>query len=228
MTEANPADAAPVRVFLVEDDPRQLKALHRLIETQAQLSLAGTATSGENAVALLVGPAGSPPAPVDVVLMDLELPGYSGIEATRRLRARGLRPEVLVHTSYEDEDHVFEAMRAGASGYVVKGARAAKLTEAILEVDRGGTVIEPRLAKRFWAFFKGVQEPRRAGPVLSEIEHSVLFAIAKGLSNAEAGRVIGLDRRTVRTHLGHLYEAFGVRSHVELVVAALKFGMVDL
>jgi DNA-binding NarL/FixJ family response regulator len=215
----------PVRVFVVEDDPRQLKALHRLLETQPGVKLAGTATSGEIALELLSGTA---PAPVDVVLMDLELPGYSGIEATRRLRARGLRPEVLVHTSYEDEDHVFEAMRAGASGYVVKGARAAKLAEAILEVDRGGTVIEPRLAKRFWAFFKGVQEPRKAGPALSEIEQSVLFAIAKGLSNAEAGRVIGLDRRTVRTHLGHLYEAFGVRSHVELVVAALQFGMVDL
>ena len=227
MTEsAPPAErSGPVRVFVVEDDPRQLKALHKLVETQPALVLAGTATSGENAIGLLLGQGALP---VDVVLMDLELPGYSGIEATRRLRAKGLRPEVLVHTSYEDEDHVFEAMRAGASGYVVKGARAAKLTEAILEVDRGGTVIEPRLAKRFWAFFKGVQEPRKSGPVLSEIEASVLFVIAKGLSNAEAGRVIGLDRRTVRTHLGHLYEHFGVRSHVELVVAALKLGMVEL
>jgi DNA-binding NarL/FixJ family response regulator len=217
-----PADA-PVRVFLVEDDPRQLKALRKLVETQPGVELAGAAPSGEAALEQLADPGLA-----DVVLMDLELPGLSGVEATRRLRARGLRPEVLVHTSYEDEEHVFEAMRAGASGYVVKGARAAKLVEAILEVDGGGTVIEPRLARRFWAFFKGVQEPRRAGPQLSEVEQQVLFAIAKGLSNAEAGRVLGLDRRTVRTHLGHLYAAFGVRGHVELVVAALKLGMVEL
>ena len=219
-----------ITVFAVEDDARQLHALHKLIEGRPELRWVGAASSGEQALRDLVGapPEVVPGAVPDVVLMDLELPGMNGIETTRGLRARGDRPEILVLTSYEDEDHVFEAMRAGASGYVVKGVSATKLAEAIAVVDGGGTVIEPRLARRFWDFFRGVREPARGSPQLSETEHAVLFAIAKGLSNAEAGRVIGMDRRTVRTHLGHLYAKFGVRSHVEVVVAALKLGMLDL
>src|SRR5207248_545627 len=122
------------------------------------------------------------------------------------LKARGMPVEVLALTSYDDEDHVFEAMRAGASGYVVKGASTAKLIDAIIEVEAGGTVIEPRLARRFWAYFKGVQELPKPVSLLNEVERDILFAIARGLSNEEAGRIINLDRRTVRTHLGHIYE----------------------
>src|SRR5204863_7427621 len=113
--------------------------------------------------------------------MDLELPGAAGVETTRALKALEIRCEVLALTSFEDEQHVFDAMRAGASGYVVKGVSAAKLIEAIIEVEAGGTVIEPRLAKRFWAYFKGVQEPRKPEPELSLIERDILFAIARGL-----------------------------------------------
>jgi len=212
----------PIRVYVVEDDARQLRALRKLLEGQAEVALVGAASSGEQALREIAG------ASPELVLMDLELPGASGIETTRALRERGPVPEVLVLTSYEDEDHVFDAMRAGASGYVVKGASAARLVEAIREVDAGGTVIEPRLARRFWAFFKGVQEPKRAGPQLSPVELEVLFTIAKGLSNAEVGRVIGLDRRTVRTHLGHIYSKLGVRSHVEAVIEGLKLGLIEL
>jgi DNA-binding NarL/FixJ family response regulator len=120
-------------------------------------------------------------------------------------------------------------MRAGASGYVVKGAPADKLISAIAEVDAGGTVIEARLAKRFWAYFKGVQEPRKPqAPQLTELEREILFAIARGLSNEEAGRIVQLDRRSVRTQLGHIYEKLGVRSHVEAVVKALRLGLIEL
>ncbi len=212
----------PIRVYVVEDDARQLRALRKLLEGADELLLCGAASSGEQALREIAQAA------PELVLMDLELPGASGIETTRALRARGPVPEVLVLTSYEDEDHVFDAMRAGASGYVVKGASAQKLIDAIREVDAGGTVIEPRLAKRFWAFFKGVQEPLRSGPQLLPVELEVLTVIAKGLSNAEAGRVIGLDRRTVRTHLGHIYGKLGVRSHVEAVIEALKLGIIEL
>ena len=212
----------PIPVFAVEDSAPVLRALRKQLSGIPEVTLVGTATSGEDALAAL------PSAGARVVLMDLELPGASGVETTRALKAQALPLDVLVLTSFEDEEHVFQAMRAGASGYVVKGAPSSKLLSAIVEVDEGGTVIEPRLARRFWAFFKGVQEPRRAGPELTALEREVLFAIAKGLSNAEVGQVVQLDRRQVRTQLGHIYAKLEVRSHVEAVVRALKLGLIEL
>ncbi len=212
----------PIPVFAVEDNPPTLKALRKLLSGREEVQLVGTASSGEEALRL--APAAAP----RVVLMDLELPGASGIETTRALKA-ACDVEVLVLTSFEDEDHVFEAMRAGASGYVVKGAPVGKLVEAIVEVAEGGTVIEPRLAKRFWAYFKGVQEPRKPEvPALTPLEHDILSVIARGLSNEEAGRIVSLNRRSLRTQLGHIYGKLGVRSHVEAVVKALKLGIIEL
>src|SRR5205085_10183433 len=101
---------------------------------------------------------------------------------------------VLGLPSSWDEQHVSDAMRSGASGYVVKGAHADKLIEAVQTVDAGGTVIEPRLARRFWQYFKGVQEPRKPEvPQLAPLELDILYAIARWLSNQEAGEIVKLD-----------------------------------
>ena len=212
----------PVPVFAVEDSVATLRALRKLLSGQPDVRLVGDAGSGEDALLRVERAAPR------VVLMDLELPGASGVATTRALKAKGLPLEVLVLTSFEDEDHVFEAMRAGAAGYVVKGASAQKLLSAFREVDEGGTVIEPRLAKRFWSYFKGVQAPAQDAPTLTPMEKEILFAVAKGLSNAEVGQVVHIDRRTVRTHLGHIYGKLGVRSHVEAVVEALKRGLLEI
>lgn len=211
-----------IPVFAVEDSAPVLRALRKQLSAFPEVSLVGAATSGEEALALV------PASGARVVLMDLELPGASGVETTRALKAVMDELEVLVLTSFEHEDHVFAAMRAGASGYVVKGVSGPRLLAAIQEVDAGGTVIEPRLAKRFWAWFKGLQEPRKPGVSLTPMELEILFAIAKGLSNEEVGQVVHLDRRTVRTQLGHIYAKLGVRSHVEAVVKALKLGLLEL
>jgi DNA-binding NarL/FixJ family response regulator len=210
-----------ISVYAVEDDARQLRALRKLLAGAPGLAWAGAAGSAEQALAEL------PRLAADLVLMDLELPGLGGVEATRALRAGGSGPEVLVLTSYDDEERVIAALRAGAAGYLVKGAPAPRLLRAIAEVHAGGTVIEPRLAKRFWAWFQGLRGQVPTGPPLSAVEREILTVLAKGLTNPEVGRAVGLDRRTVRTHLGHLYQRFGVRSHVELVVAALRQGLVE-
>jgi len=212
----------PIPVFAVEDSPPTLKALRKLLSGSEQVTLVGAATTGEDALREI------PLAKPQVVLMDLELPGASGVETTRKLKAT-MSVEVLALTSFEDEQHVFDAMRAGASGYVVKGAQAGKLIEAIVEVEAGGTVIEPRLARRFWQYFKGVQEPRKpSAPQLTDLEREILAMIARGLSNEEAGRIVSLDRRSVRTQLGHIYQKLGVRSHVEAVVKGLRLGIIEL
>jgi DNA-binding NarL/FixJ family response regulator len=233
-THYNAPAVSPVTVLVVEDQPATLKSVVKLLNTFSEVRVVATAMTGE---AALVEAARARP---DVVLMDLELPGMDGIEVTRRLKASLDGIEVLVLTSFEDEDKVFEAVRAGASGYLLKRMPGPRIVEAIREVAAGGTVVEPRLARRFWAYFKGLEPAARAADAapppgsaearagLSDPELEVLRLVARGLSNAEVGQVLGIERRSVRTHLAHLYAKLGVRSHVAAVVEGLKRGLVTL
>ena len=126
---------------------------------------------------------------------------------------------------------VVEAIQAGASGYLVKRVGPDKIHSAIVEVMAGGTVLEANIAKRFWNYFQSVQTraPAPQNPWgLTPEELQVLQYVARGLSNAEVGEVMALQRRTVRTHLSHVYKKMGVSSHVEAVVLALRAGCVDL
>jgi two-component system response regulator DegU len=127
---------------------------------------------------------------------------------------------------------VYEAIQAGASGYLVKRVGPEKIRSAIDEVMAGGTVLEPIIAKRFWNYFQSIQGEKGKAATnpweLTEVEFDVLRYVAKGLSNAEVGRVMTLQRRTVRTHLTHVYRKMGVNSHVEAVVLALRAGIVEL
>lgn len=219
----------PVRVICVEDSPPVLKMLEKLLSSRPELELLGTATSGEDGVELArrVRPR--------VVLLDLELPGMDGIATTRKLKAGGVpaavdgtAPEVLILTTFDDEQKVYEAMQAGASGYLVKRVAGEKIVQGVLEVAEGGTVIESRLARRFWNYFASVQGKAQGDPFgLTPVELEVLQYLAKGLSNAEVGRIMELQRRTVRTHLGHIYQKLGVASHVDAVVKGLQAGLIE-
>lgn len=211
------------RIYLVEDQPALLKGLVKVLGTYPELEIVGSAQEGEEAVA------GALHTRSQLVLLDLELPGISGIEVTRRLKQRAAELEVLILTSFDDEEKVYEAIQAGASGYLVKRVGPERIREAIHEVMAGGTVIEPVIARRFWNYFQSVQGRQGGNPwALSPVELDVLRYVAKGLSNAEVGEVMTLERRTVRTHLTHLYRKMGVRSHVEAVVLALRHGLVEL
>jgi DNA-binding NarL/FixJ family response regulator len=232
-----------IRVFLVEDQPALLKQLQRSLSAFPELELVGSAQDGEAAVELV------PPLAPDLVLLDLELPGIDGIEVTRRLRRRAPGTEILILTSFDDEQKVYEAIQAGAAGYLVKRVGPEKIRQGIRDVLDGGTVLEAQIAKRFWNYFHSLQaQPAVAGAAglpedaqealavqavrdpwnLSELELEVLRYIAKGLSNAEVGRVMTLERRSVRTHLTRVYRKMGVDSHVEAVVLGLRAGLVQL
>lgn len=219
------SDDARVRVYVVEDQAPLLKNLLKALSLFPELIVVGTAQEGEAAVAEIVA------LEPQVVLMDLELPGIDGIEVTRRVRARTTAVEILVLTSFDDEVKVYDAVKAGAAGYLVKRVGPEKIRSAIREVLDGGTVIEAVIAKRFWNYFHSVQGKPQASPNpwgLNDKELDVLRYVAKGLSNAEVGEVMAMERRTVRTHLSHLYKKMGVNSHVEAVVLALKAGLVEL
>ncbi|HEX8437349.1 response regulator transcription factor [Archangium sp.] len=215
------------RVFVVEDQPTLLRNLLKVLATFPELEVVGSAQDGEQAVEELVR------VRPQLVLLDLELPGINGIEVTRRVKRRAPEVEVLILTSFEDEQKVYEAIQAGASGYLVKRVGPEKIRSGIREVMEGGTVLEPIIARRFWNYFQSIQarppEPDKQNPWgLTPAEFDVLRYVAKGLSNAEVGRVMTLERRTVRTHLSHLYRKMGVNSHVEAVVLALRAGIVEL
>lgn len=221
-----PTSAEPrTRVYVVEDQAPLLKNLLKVLSTFEEVEVVGSAQEGEAGVAEMVK------LKPDVVLLDLELPGIDGIEVTRRVKRAGLRTEVLILTSFDNEQKVYEAMQAGASGYLVKRVGPDKIRSGIKEVMEGGTVLEALIAKRFWNYFQSVQaRPTTADNPwgLTPVEFEILRYVAKGLSNAEVGQVMTIERRTVRTHLSHLYKKMGVNSHVEAVVLALKAGIVEL
>lgn len=214
------------RIFIVEDQPALLKALVKSLSLFEELEIVGTAQDGESGLRAILETR------PQLVLLDLELPGIDGIEVTRRLKKRAPEIEVLILTSFDDEQKVYEAIQAGASGYLVKRVGPEKIREGIREVLEGGTVLEPLIARRFWNYFQSVRavpQETNANPwQLNAQEVEVLRYVAKGLSNAEVGRVMTIERRTVRTHLSHIYRKMGVNSHVEAVVLALRAGMVEL
>ncbi len=214
-----------VRVTIVEDQPQLLRGLVKALTLYPELEVIATAADGESGVEQVVA---NPP---DVLLLDLELPGIDGIEVTRQVKRRAPKVEVLILTSFDDEVKVYEAMQAGASGYLVKRVGPEKIRAGIHEVLAGGTVLEAIIARRFWNYFQSIQS-KKAQPDnpwgLTPQEFEVLTWVAKGLSNAEVGSVMSLERRTVRTHLGHVYKKMRVNTHVEAVVLALKAGIVTL
>ena len=212
-----------VELVVVEDDPKTLKSLMRLLGSYAEFRVVGSALSGESALKTI--DAVTP----QLVLLDLELGDMDGIDVTRKVKAAHPEIEVLILTSFDDEVKVYKAMQAGASGYLVKRVAPEKIRDGILEVLGGGTVIEPRIARRFWNYFKSVQGAEEGQQSLLEpIEADILQMIARGLTNQEAGKVLNLERRTVRTHLSHIYKKLGTSSRSEAVVIALRKGLINL
>lgn len=214
----------PLELVVVEDDPRMLKTLVRLLGSLGGFEVIGSAMSGEAAVDTVRA------LKPQLVLLDLELPGIDGIEVTTRIKARDPQIEVLILTSFEDEVKVYQAIQAGAAGYLVKRRAMDKLEDAISDVMNGGIVIEPRLAKRFWNYFQSVKAKpvEEEPPLLEPIERDVLQMVARGLTNQETGEVLDIERRTVRTHLGHIYRKLGTNSRAEAVTLALKKGLITL
>ncbi|HUB05418.1 MAG TPA: response regulator transcription factor, partial [Myxococcales bacterium] len=211
----------------------------KLLDGVPELSILGSAMTGEDALEAMERTL------PDVVLCDLGLPKMSGIEVTRNLKARHPRVEVLIFTIFDEEEKVLDAIRAGAAGYLLKGATADKIVEAIKDVRGGGTVIQPSLARRLLRHFnpeggfprvptppsglplaKGQQEEET--PALTPRESEILELIAKGLSNTEAGRVLEISAATIRTHLEHIYAKLEVTNRVEAVTEGIRKGLIDV
>jgi DNA-binding NarL/FixJ family response regulator len=218
-----------IAVAVCEDQPQILKSQVKILQESPEIEIAGTALSGETLLGLLEKRR------PDVLLQDLGLPGMSGIEVTREVKRRWPAVEVLIFTIFDEEEKVIEAVKAGASGYLLKGASAGKIVEAIREVHAGGSVIQPNLARRLLRHFRVPEsesrpppQPEEPGRPLTQREIDILRLIAKGLSNGEAADVLGLSRATVRTHLEHIYDKLDVTNRVEAVTEGLRKGLIEM
>jgi DNA-binding NarL/FixJ family response regulator len=218
MTERNSESQRRLRLVIVEDQPRILAGQQKLLEPFDSLEIVATARNGKDALDAV-----SKHQP-DVLLLDLGLPDIDGIEVTRRVRRENPNVEVLIFTIFDDERRVLQAIRAGASGYLLKGAPAGRIVEALFDVHQGGSVIQPQLARSLLKRFQPPPSPERA---LTPRESEILTLIAKGLSNRSAAETLGLSRATVRTHLEHIYAKLDVSNRTEAVTEAIRRGLIE-
>jgi DNA-binding NarL/FixJ family response regulator len=201
-------------IAIVEDNARLGSGLRRVVEGTPDCQCVGVWKSGEEALTKV--PVFKP----DVVLMDIHMPGISGIEATARLKAQ--MPELLIVmvTVYTDHDKIFDALKAGACGYLLKCSSPAEVRQAILDVRKGGAPMSPEIARRVVeAFHRPAPKPEEAIH-LSKRETEVLDLLSEGLGNKEIADRLGLSTETVRAYLKTIYDKLHVRSRTE---AALKY-----
>ena len=216
------------RVFLVDDQALVRAGFRMLIEAQPDMEVVGEAGDGRAALeALAVTRA-------DVVLMDVRMPGLDGVEATERLLAEPHPdrppPKVIVLTTFDVDEYVFAAIRAGASGFLLKDARPEELLEAVRAVLAGDAVVAPSATRRLLEHVAGVlPADTREDPRLAELtprEREVLLEIARGRSNAEIAGSLFMAEATVKTHVGRLLAKLGLRDRVQLAVFAYEAGLV--
>ncbi|MEV4743293.1 response regulator transcription factor [Streptomyces sp. NPDC049555] len=216
-----------VRVLLADDQPLVRSGLRVIMADHPDLEVVGEAATGEEAVRLVgeVDP--------DVVVMDIRMPGMDGIEATRRITAGPASARVLVLTTFDEDDHVHGALRAGASGFVVKDMALDDILAAIRVVAAGDALIAPGVMRRLIADFAARPEPTGAAqrsprPVegITEREREVLTLVGRGRSNTEIAQDLFITVATAKSHVSRLLAKLGARDRVQLVITAYEAGLV--
>lgn len=206
----------PITVSIVEDDRRVRESLAILINGAENVRCVSTHATAEEA---LTGIAAQQP---DVVLMDINLPGMSGVECTRRLKGLMPRLQILMLTMYEDDEKVFQSLVAGASGYLVKRTSPAELLKAIEEVHSGASPMSGKIARTVVEYFQRLQSAAPERQYLSKREEEILTLLAKGYRYKEIADALSISFETVRSHLKHIYEKLHVNSRTEAVVKYLR------
>jgi DNA-binding NarL/FixJ family response regulator len=202
-----------IRVMIVDDHPIFRDGLAATLSRLDDMTVVAVATSGEEAVALAAA------VRPDVVLMDLNLPGISGVEATRRLTGSQPGPAVLAITMVDDDDTVLAALRAGAKGYVLKGSTGDEIAAATRTAASGGAVFGPGIASRVLALAAGRRPAARDGD-LTDRERDVLEMIAEGASNAHIARTLGLSLKTVQNYVSRVLDKLQVTDRTQAALRA--------
>ncbi len=213
--------ADPIRVFVADDHPFFRGGLRTLLDSVLDLKLAGEAGTGEEAVALAAE------LQPDVVLMDVQMPGKGGIEATRKIAQDSPHVRVLVVTMFEDDATVFQAMRAGARGYLLKGANYTEMLRAIRAVGNGEAIFSPGVAVRLVDYFADIRPAAspEVFPELSDREREILDLIARGLKNPEISQMLYLSPKTVRNHVSNILHKLQVADRTQAIIRAREAGL---
>jgi DNA-binding NarL/FixJ family response regulator len=213
-----------IRVLVVDDQALVRAGFVKLLEPEPDLRVVGEAGDGSEAVE-----AAARTRP-DVILMDIRMPRLDGIEATRRIRAGSRAARVLVLTTYDLDEYVFDALKAGASGFLLKDAPADQLVAGIRVIAAGDALLAPQVTKRLIEEFATRPTPPPDGPAeLAELtarEREILTLMARGLTNGEIASELVLGESTVKTHVGNIFLKLGLRDRIQAVVLAYETGLV--
>jgi DNA-binding NarL/FixJ family response regulator len=215
---------APIRIVVVDDHQVVRDAFAGLLETQAGFSVVATASDGHAAVRVCgeLHP--------DVVLMDVRMPGMDGIEATRELTRLGdAAPRVLILTTFDLDEYVYDALRAGASGFLLKDSTAERLFDAVRVIAAGQALLAPGVTRRLIGEFAQRRDPTTSPTALRSLtrrETEVLRLVAEGLSNLEIATRLVITEETVKTHVSRMLGKLGLRDRTQAVVVAYESGLV--
>jgi DNA-binding NarL/FixJ family response regulator len=214
-----------IRLLIVDDQRLMREGLRTLLELERGFEVVGEAANGQ---AALDAYAELNP---DVVLMDIRMPGMDGVEATRRICTSWPGARVIILTTFDDDSNVFEGLRAGAVGYLLKDLSGQELANAVRTVYHGGALIEPAVAKRVMAEFARLHPPARSidqglPEPLSERELDVLKLVSDGLSNREIGHKLGLSEGTVKNYVTSVLQKIGVRDRTQAALRGRELGII--
>jgi DNA-binding NarL/FixJ family response regulator len=221
---APPAGGMTIRVVVADDQGMVRSGFSVLLNAQPDIEVIGEAVNGQEAVARAAE------LRPDVILMDVRMPVLDGLHATREITAMPDPPKILVLTTFDLDDYVYEALRAGASGFLLKDASATELAHAVRLVAAGDALLAPGVTRRLIAEFARMGAPRaptrKQIDGLTERESEVLALVARGMSNAEIAGHLVVAEQTVKTHVGRILMKLGLRDRTQAVVLAYESGLV--
>ena len=214
-------DTNRIQVLIAEDYAPFRNGLRALLYSTPDMHLVGEATDGDDVIAL------AEQLQPDVIVMDLQLPGVNGIEATRRILHTSPHISILVLTMYDDDDSVFAALQAGALGYLLKGALKAEILRAIRTVSSGEAIFGPAIARRLMHYFGALKRARPAHvfPDLTEREREILALIAQHRTNPEIAERLMLSPKTIRNHVSNIFTKLQVADRAEAIIRARDAGL---